>query len=141
MLSGACDMRVAAEDSRFSIPELDAGIPLSWGAMAHIVRLLGEAVANDLVLTCRPFDASDARRIGFISRILSNDDFDAEVATLAEQVAAKPAIVLRQTKRKLKSIRAGTFDARDDAAEMLEALADKEATSVRREYLRKNLGR
>ena len=141
VLSGACDMRVAAEESRFSIPELDAGIPLSWGGMADVVRLFGQAVANDLVLTCRPFDASDALRTGFISRILSLDDFDAEVAALAGQIAAKPAIVLRQTKRKLKSIRAGTFDARDDAADMLEALDDEEAASISREYIRKNLGR
>ena len=55
VLSAACDLRIAADDSRFSIPELDAGIPLSWGGMAHVVRLLGESLANDLVLTCRRF--------------------------------------------------------------------------------------
>jgi enoyl-CoA hydratase/carnithine racemase len=69
-------MRIAADNSRFSIPELDAGIPLSWGGMAQVVRLLGETMANDLVLTCRPFDADDALRAGFISRIVATDGFD-----------------------------------------------------------------
>jgi len=141
VLSAACDLRIAADNSRFSIPELDAGIPLSWGGMAHVVRLVGESLASDLVLTCRPFDAADALRSGFISRIVAANDFDEEVTALAESVAAKPRIVLRQTKRKLTDIRAGTFDARDDAAEMIDAMRDSEATSIGQEYVRRNIGK
>lgn len=141
VLSAACDLRIAADNSRFSIPELDAGIPLSWGGMAHVVRLVGESLANDLILTCRRFDADDALRAGFISRIISAGEFEEEVTALAESVAAKPRIVLRQTKRKLTDIRAGTFDARDDAAEMIAAMADPEATSIGQEYIRKNIGK
>jgi len=141
VLSAACDLRIAAHDSRFSIPELDAGIPLSWGGMAHVVRLLGESLANDLVLTCRRFDAADALRSGFISRIVSANEFAEEVTALAETIAAKPRIVLRQTKRKLIDIRAGSFDARDDAAEMIDAMRDPEATSIGQAYIRKNIGK
>jgi enoyl-CoA hydratase/carnithine racemase len=139
VLSAASDMRIAADNSRFSIPELDAGIPLSWGGMAQVVRLLGETMANDLVLTCRPFDADDALRAGFISRIIPASDFAEEVTALAESIAAKPRIVLRQTKRKLTDLRAGTFDARDDAAEMIAAMA--EAKSIGQEYIRRNIGK
>jgi enoyl-CoA hydratase/carnithine racemase len=141
VLSAACDMRVAADDARFSIPELDAGIPLSWGGMAHVVRLLGESLANDLVLTCRPFDADEALKAGFISRIIPTDSFEQEVSTLAESVGAKPHIVLRQTKRKLTDIRAATFDAKDDAAEMIAAMADAEAKSIGQEYIRRKIGK
>lgn len=140
VLSAVCDMRVAASNSRFSIPELDAGIPLSWGGMAHVVRLVGESLANDLVLTCRPFTADDALQGGFISRVIADDDYAAEVESLIANVASKPGIVLRQTKRKLQAIRAATFDARDDAAEMLAANADPEAKSIGQEYIRKILG-
>ena len=141
VLSAACDVRIAADNSRFSIPELDAGIALSWGGMAHVVRLVGESLANDLVLTCRPFDAADALRAGFISRIIAADEFDEAVTALAESVAAKPRIVLRQTKRKLIDIRAGTFDARDDAVEMIDAMRDPDAMSIGQEYIRKNIGK
>jgi len=141
VLSAACDLRIAADDSRFSIPELDAGIPLSWGGMAQVVRLLGESLANDLVLTCRRFDATDALRSGFISRIVAANEFADEVTALAETIAAKPRIVLRQTKRKLIDIRAGTFDARDDAAEMIDAMRDPEAMSIGQEYIRNNIGK
>ena len=139
VLSGACDMRVAADDTRFSIPEVAAGIPLSWGGMADLVRLLGPAVANDFVLTCKPFGAVEALAAGFISRVVPLDDFDKEIDALASQVADRPAIVLRQTKRKLKDIRAGSFDARDDAADMLDAAADEEAAAIGRDYVRRKL--
>lgn len=141
VLASACDMRVASSNSRFSIPELDAGIPLSWGGMADVVRLVGETLANDLVLTCRPFDAEDALRAGFVSRIIAADSFNDETTALAELVAAKPLIALRQTKRKLIDIRAGAFDARDDAAEMIAAMSDPEATSIGQAYIRKNIGK
>ncbi|MDX1403303.1 MAG: enoyl-CoA hydratase/isomerase family protein [Woeseiaceae bacterium] len=141
VLSAACDLRMAAEDSRFSIPEIDAGIPLSWGGMAHVVRLLGESVANDLVLTCRPFDADTALRSGFLSRTVVSADFEKQVSLLAESIAGKPQIVLRQTKRKLKAIRAGSFDARDDAAEMVAAMADPEAREIGAAYIRSKIGR
>ena len=141
VLAAACDLRIAADDSRFSIPELDAGIPLSWGGMAHVIRLLGETLANDLVLTCRPFDAADALRAGFISRIIPSGELADEATALAGNIARKPRIVLRQTKRKLLDIRAGTFDARDDAAEMIAAMQDPEATAVGREYIRNILGK
>ena len=141
VLASACDMRVASSNTRFSIPELDAGIPLSWGGMADVVRLVGETLANDLVLTCRPFDAEDALRAGFVSRIIAADGFDDETTALAELVAAKPLIALRQTKRKLIDIRAASFDARDDAAEMIAAMSDPEATSIGQAYIQKNIGK
>lgn len=134
-------MRVAADDSRFSIPELAAGIPLSWGGMADLVRLLGQAVANDLVLSCKPFGAAEALSTGFVSRAIPANEFDAQVLELADQIASRPAVVLRQTKRKLRDIRTGSFDPRDDAADMLEAAADDEAAAIGREYLRERLGR
>ena len=141
VLSAACDMRLAADDSRFSIPELDAGIPLSWGGMHHVVRLVGESLANDLVLSCRPFSAEDALRAGLVSRVIPADSMANEVTALAEAVARKPRIVLAQTKRKLQAIRDGSFDARDDAAEMIAAVQDSEAREISAAYISKNIGK
>lgn len=141
VMAASCDLRVAADDSRYSIPELDAGIPLSWGGMQDVVRLVGESLATDLVVTCRRFDATEALGSGFISRLMPVDQFANSVHSMAESIAAKPGIVLRQTKRKLRAIRAGTFDARHDAAEMLEALNDPQAARASRRYIERNIGR
>src|SRR5581483_11726391 len=44
VLAGACDIRIAAESTRFVIPEVELGIPLAWGGIPRLVRELGPAL-------------------------------------------------------------------------------------------------
>ena len=64
VLASACDMRVAAEDARFSIPEIELGIPLAWGGIPRLVREIGPAMTKELVMTCRPFTSQEAKALG-----------------------------------------------------------------------------
>lgn len=139
VLAGACDIRVAADDTRFLIPELDAGIPLGWGGLEHLVRLVGETLAADLVLSGRAFGPEEALRSGLISRIISADDLRDELDALADSIARKPTTVLRITKRQLIEIRRRSFDAREDANALLTALKDREALAVGQRYLANRL--
>jgi enoyl-CoA hydratase/carnithine racemase len=139
VLAGACDIRIAADDARFAIPELDAGIPLGWGGLEHLIRLLGETLAADLVLSCRPFGADEALRGGMISRVVPVDRLEEELTTLVSAIARKPLSVLRATKRQFIAIREGTFDAREDATVLLSALKDPEALAVGQQYLMKHM--
>lgn len=141
VLAGACDIRVAATDARFMIPELDAGIPLAWGGMEHLVRLVGETVAADWVLSCRPFGAEEALRAGLISRIVPADVLQKELLALSGGIAEKPASVLRVTKRQLVEVRGGAFDARNDANALLAALHDPEAMEQGMRYVAKRIGK
>ena len=54
VLAAACDLRVAAAETRFSIPEVDLGIPLAWGGIPRLVREIGPAMTRELVLTSDP---------------------------------------------------------------------------------------
>jgi enoyl-CoA hydratase/carnithine racemase len=141
VLAGACDLRIAASDARFMIPELDAGIPLGWGAMAHLDRLVGETLAADLVLSCRAFGAQEALRSGLVSRVVPTDRLNAELESLVAAIARKPEIVLRITKRQILAIREGRFDAREDANALLSSLKDREALEAGSEYIAKRLRR
>ena len=141
VLAGACDIRLASDDAKFSIPELDAGIPLAWGGIAHLVRLMGETVAADLVLSCRRFDAEEALRSGLVSRVIPNDELEREIGALASSIAQKPALVLRTTKDQLKAVRTGEFDARADARALLSALNDPESLEAGRRYISERIRR
>lgn len=129
VLASVCDVRVCSETSRFRIPELEAGIPLAWGGMAHLVRLVGETLAADLVLSCRVFGADEALRAGFVSRVVPDGALDREAAALAGTIASRARLPLVATKRQLRALRAGTFDAADDAEALLASLSDPEAGS------------
>ena len=101
VLPSACDLRIAADDTVFSIPEVDLGIPLAWGGIPRLVREIGPAMTRELVLTCRPFDAEEARSIGFVNRVVPRADLEAAVEELATQLAAKAPNVVRTTKRQV----------------------------------------
>lgn len=138
VLAGVCDLRIAADDTRFSIPEVDLGIPLAWGGIPRLVREIPAAIARELVLTCRPFDAHEAHSIGFVNRVVPRDDLETTVDELAAQIAAKAPSVVRATKRQVNEALenvASTVGAWADADLLGAALSDPEARAAARAYL------
>ncbi|HZU71281.1 MAG TPA: enoyl-CoA hydratase-related protein [Acidimicrobiales bacterium] len=70
-LALACDFRVAAEDARFGQPEILLGIIPGGGGTQRLSRLVGPARAKDLILSGRQVDASEARAIGLVDRVVA----------------------------------------------------------------------
>ncbi|UCH49849.1 MAG: enoyl-CoA hydratase/isomerase family protein [Betaproteobacteria bacterium] len=139
VLAAACDLRVAAEDAQFSLPEVDVGIPLGWGGIPRLVREIGPALTKELVLTCRSFDAREAKAAGFLNRLVPEEELDAHVQSLAELLASKATHTLVSTKRHVNAVTdqmVGTMRSWSDADGFVTALADAECTAARREYLR-----
>lgn len=89
VLAAACDLRVASDHARFSIPEVDLGLPLAWGGVPRLVREIGPARAKELIMTCRAFDAAEAAAIGFVNRVVPAADLVEEVDAPARSLAAK----------------------------------------------------
>lgn len=138
VLAAACDLRIAADDARFSIPEVDLGIPLAWGGIPRLVRELGPAVTKELVLTCRPFGADEALALRFLNRVVPAADLVATADALAAELAAKPWFALRATKQHVNAVMdeiAGTGRNANDADTLVAALADPESRAAGREYL------
>lgn len=138
VLASACDLRVAADDAVFSIPEVDLGIPLTWGAIPRLVRQIGPALTNELVLTCRAFDAHEAKAIGFVNRVVARDSLEAEVDALAASLASKARSVVATTKRQVAEAAEAMVSTAGAWAEadLLEvAMRDPEARAAARAYL------
>jgi enoyl-CoA hydratase/carnithine racemase len=138
VLAGVCDLRVAADDTVFSIPEVDLGIPLAWGGIPRLVREIGPAFTRELVLTCRPFDAHEAKALGFVNRVVPRSDLESAVDELAEQLARKAPSVVRATKRQVNEALedvAPTVGAWADADLLGAAMRDPEARQAARDYL------
>ena len=139
VLAAACDLRVAANSARFSIPEVDLGIPLAWGGIPRLVREIGPALTKELVITCRPFDAAEALSTGFLNRVVDEGDLEPCALELAQQVAAKPAIPTFATKRHTNAVTAqmyGMERAWSDADSLVAALLDPECTEAREAYIK-----
>jgi enoyl-CoA hydratase/carnithine racemase len=138
VLAGVCDLRIAADDTVFSIPEVDLGIPLAWGGIPRLVREIPPAIVRELVLTCRPFDADEARSLGFVNRVVPRAELESAVDELAMQLARKAPSVVRATKRQVNTALenvASTTGAWADADQLGAALGDPEARAAARDYL------
>ena len=90
VLASACDLRIAATDARFAIPEIDLGIPLAWGGLPRLVRELGPALTKELVLTCRPFGAAEALGWRWLNAVVDPVDVFDHADALAASIATKP---------------------------------------------------
>jgi enoyl-CoA hydratase/carnithine racemase len=138
VLAAVCDLRIAADDTVFSIPEVDLGIPLAWGGIPRLVREIGPALTRELVLTCRPFSPDEALRIGFLNRVVPRAELESAVDELAGQLARKAPSVVRATKRQVNEAleaMASTTGSWADADQLGAAMRDPEARAAARSYL------
>ncbi|WP_198157755.1 enoyl-CoA hydratase/isomerase family protein, partial [Mycobacterium celatum] len=143
VLAAACDLRIAADDTRFSIPEVDLGIPLAWGGIPRLVREIGPALTKELVMTCRPFGAAEALTAGFLNSVVPAAELDAAVDELVGVLVDKSALTLTATKRHTNAVTegmVGTARAWNDADSLVTALGDPESRAAAQAYL-KRLGR
>lgn len=134
----ACDLRVATNETTFIIPEVDLGIPLAWGGIPRLVREIGPALTKELVLTCRPFGADEAKSIGFINHVVPPGDLETTVTELAENLASKTLYSLHSTKQQVNAVMeeiAGTGRSAGDADMLVYAMRDPESREATARYL------
>jgi len=96
-----CDLRVVAEDATFGVFCRRWGVPLIDGGTVRLPRIVGHAVAMDLVLTGRPVDADEAQRIGLATRVVPSGTARAEAEALALTLAEVPQTCMRQDRLSL----------------------------------------
>ncbi len=127
-LALCCDLVVASEQASFEWAYGKTGLSGAESATFLLPRLIGLRGALDLALLSPRLDAREAERRGLVSCVLARDEFDAELRSLAERLAAGPTAALARQKRLLN--RAAGMDALDahlDAeVEALVASADSE---------------
>ena len=95
----ALDMRFAARTrTRLGQPEVALGIIPGGGGTQRLARLVGRARALEIVLGCGDVDAEEAAAIGYVNRVLGDEELLPFVSELAERIAAMPADAVRLAK-------------------------------------------
>lgn len=138
LLAAACDLRLAADDARFSIPEMNLGIPLGWGGVPRLLRLLPAGVAMQLVLDGEPFDAAQALAWGFVNRVVDAGALDAAAQDWALRLADKPLGSLRTTKRRFNQalqLLCALDGSQADADDLVAAYRDEQTLAAMHRYM------
>jgi enoyl-CoA hydratase len=91
----ACDIRVVSDTARFRF--VGASYGLSVGA-SQLPRLVGAAMAKELIFTARTVDAEEALRIGLANRIVPLPDLEATVMEMSQAIAQNSPAAIRASK-------------------------------------------
>jgi enoyl-CoA hydratase/carnithine racemase len=89
-LALACDLRFATPEARFGQPEVALGIIPGAGGTQRLTRLVGRARALEIVLGCGDVTGAEAAAMGYVNRVLPDEEIDDFVHALALRIAAMP---------------------------------------------------
>ncbi|MPZ60533.1 MAG: hypothetical protein GEU93_04390 [Propionibacteriales bacterium] len=124
-LAMSADIRIATPDARFGQVELGIGSIAAWGGMRRLPRLVGVAVAKDLVFSARHIDAVEARVRGLINDVVEDGDLVTAIEQRTEHLLTAPRLALAASKRALDHwadvpLAAGLEDDRETFAWLME---------------------
>ena len=97
-------------------------------------------MAKELVMTCRPFDAKEAKSLGFLNRVVTHDDLENQTRKMAEAIQQRSQTVVETTKNQIRSAAENLVSTKDEwVGELLIAVANKDtaAKAAAQEYLNK----
>lgn len=92
-LVATCDLAIAAEDARFATPGVNIGLFCST-PMVALSRAVGRKAAMEMLLTGDLVDATAAKSLGLVNRVVPRTELTAMTMALARQIAGKSAIAL-----------------------------------------------
>jgi enoyl-CoA hydratase len=98
-LAMACDWIVASERAQFGQPEVSLGVVAGFGGTQRLPRLVGRAMALDLLITGRTIKAAEALRIGLVNEVVAPEQLHERGLELARSIAAKGPVAVRLTKQ------------------------------------------
>lgn len=101
-LSMACDIRIVSENVRFNAANIRIGYTgADMGSSYLLPRLIGFSRAAEYMYTGKLMDAAAAERIGFVSKVVPDDELDGAAEALARQMLNATPLALRMTKELL----------------------------------------
>ena len=144
-LAMACDLRLAASHVKLAASFVRVGLHPGMGATWLLPRLVGPAIAAELLLTGRAIDAAEALRIGLVNQVHAAEALDGAAWALARELAAAAPLAVARTKATLAGALERTMDdalaceaeaqALDfgtaDLGEALQAAAERRAPTFR----------
>ena len=94
----SCDIRIASDKARFSLPQVAQGRLPSDGGTQRLPRIVGRGEALEMLLTAVTLSAAGALEIGLINKVVPSGMLKGETQMLAESIAARGPLALRYLK-------------------------------------------
>ncbi|HEX6937865.1 MAG TPA: enoyl-CoA hydratase-related protein [Longimicrobiales bacterium] len=109
-LALACDLRIASEAASIGFTFARVGLHPDWGGTYFLPRLVGPALAAELIYTGGMLGAERAERLGIFNRVVPAAELEPAARALAGQIAAGAAEITAAVKRSLRRSATATLD-------------------------------
>jgi len=93
-----CDIRIAADISKFAVPAAKLGLGYEFEGVRKLVDVVGPSFAQEIFFTARQFTASEALTMGLINRMVAAEDLLAYVQNYAEMISANAPMTVASIK-------------------------------------------
>jgi enoyl-CoA hydratase/carnithine racemase len=107
LISLACDLRIAASNAQFALPEVRLGIVCDSTSVNRLVHLIGGAAARDMLFSGDIKNAEQAFRLGLVNEIVLEDRLVNRTYQLAQNLASNNQEAIVQLKRQFQSLSLG----------------------------------
>jgi enoyl-CoA hydratase len=98
-LAMACDLRIASTSAKLGQPEVLLGIMPGWGGTQRLPRLVGRGRALEILLSGDQLDASQARDMGLINRVVEPGQLQEIAQEVADKLAKGAPVAIAAIKR------------------------------------------
>ena len=96
-----CDIRIAAEGTKFGFPEARVGATVTNAGTKLLPLAVGLARAKEMVFTTEFIDAAQAEQWGLINRVVAAEDLEQVVLEMAKKIAQNSALSIALSKKAL----------------------------------------
>ena len=98
-IATACDLRIAADDSRFGIPAARLGLGYGPAGVKKVVDLVGPSFTKEIFFTARHFDAVEAKEMGLINRVVPLAELESYTRQYCATIADNAPMTMRALKQ------------------------------------------
>jgi len=95
----ACDFIYASDNAKFGLPEITLGIIPGFGGTQRLPRLIGQNAAKELIFTGNMISAAEAKTLGLVNRVCSQEELMDQVRKTAQTIASRGRVSLRAAKQ------------------------------------------
>lgn len=99
----ACDFIYASEKASFGQPEINLGLIPGFGGTQRLTRLIGKNRAKEMIFTGKMISAAEAKEMGLVNKVFSQEALMGEVTKIAKAMASKGKVSLRAAKQAINS--------------------------------------
>jgi enoyl-CoA hydratase len=97
-LATCCDIRICTPGSRFGIPAAKLGLGYDHKGIARLINVVGPSFAKEIFFTARQFDAEEARMMGFVNRIVPDEELESYVKDYGSMISANAPLTIGAAK-------------------------------------------